>query len=100
MAVLAVVVIGAGAWIMLRPHPTPIPAPAPDNTSAQTPVSDQQKAEMANAKGVADLFLDERETGQVDAAWAELADTFQNKVDKAKWRAGTGGFAEARAHHQ
>jgi hypothetical protein len=40
---------------------------------------------MSQAKAVADRFLTEREAGQLDAAWAELTDNFQKKVDKSKW---------------
>jgi len=40
---------------------------------------------MSEAKSVADRFLSEREAGNLDAAWAEFADTAQNKIDKAKW---------------
>jgi len=45
----------------------------------------QPEAGMAEAKSVADRFLSERETGNLDAAWAEFADTAQKKTDKAKW---------------
>jgi hypothetical protein len=69
--------IAIGVWFGFhRPTPDPIPAPTP------TPVVDNT---MSQAKTVADRFLNEREAGQLDAAWAEFTVNFQQKVDKTKW---------------
>jgi hypothetical protein len=40
---------------------------------------------MSQAKAVADRFLIEREANQLDAAWAELTESHQKKLDKSKW---------------
>lgn len=80
-ALLAVVVIGAGAWFTLhRPKPNPLPDPSAAPQPIVAPVDG-----MSQAKVVADRYLNERETGQLDAAWAETADTFQKDVDKSRW---------------
>lgn len=65
-AACAVCLMGAGLWLALH---------------QSTPEANG----MSEAKSVADRFLSERETGNLDAAWAEFADTAQKKTDKAKW---------------
>jgi hypothetical protein len=77
-AVVGLVVLGAGLWFGL--HRPTLPTPAPILTP--TPVVADA---MSQAKAVADRFLTEREAGQLDAAWAELTDNFQKKLDKSKW---------------
>lgn len=68
---IGVVVIGLGLWFGLRPKATD-PQAAPSDA-------------IGEAKVVADRFLEERESGNVDQAWAETGEAFQKRVDKAKW---------------
>jgi TIR domain len=94
-AVIGALLIGAGTWFALHRSPSE-PATVPNSQRPPVPTPEIKPGtppgaatgdEMSQAKAVADRFLNERETGSLDAAWAELADTFQRRLDKSKWLA-------------
>jgi hypothetical protein len=68
VSVGTVLLVGIGTWFFLH---RPAPAPTPDA--------------LLEAKAVADRFLNERENGNLEAAWAEFASTAQRRIDKANW---------------
>jgi len=69
-AIAAVCLIGAGLWFGIHHSPSKAPSEA---------------SGMSEAKSVADRFLNEREAGNLEGAWAEFANTAQNQTDKGKW---------------
>jgi TIR domain-containing protein len=58
------VVLGIVVWILVH---------RPDNS-------------MTEAKKTADRFLDERDSGNYDAAWGEYTQAFRNKTNREQWQ--------------
>jgi len=73
-------VIGLGAWLGMRP------SASTTDDGKTTGTGEVEKHRIEDVKIVAERFLDERDSGNYDAAWNECSEAFHKRTNRAEWQ--------------